>query len=71
MSELLALSPADFEARSGFPLPAKSDAIVTHCKMGGRATKAANALKEAGFTNVEVYKGSFDDWKANNGPVES
>ena len=71
IEELLALSPADFEARYGYPLPAKSDALVTHCMKGGRAGKAADALKAAGYTDVKVYQGSYNDWKANDGPLES
>ena len=38
--------------------------------MGGRAGKAADALKEMGFPKTEVYKGSFKDWVAKGGTVE-
>ena len=38
--------------------------------MGGRAGKAAAALKEMGFAKVYNYKGSFKDWVAKGGAVE-
>ena len=38
--------------------------------MGGRAGKAAAALKEMGYPKAEVYKGSFKDWVAKGGAVE-
>ena len=38
--------------------------------MGGRAGKAADALKELGFVNTSSYSGSFKDWKAKGGPIE-
>ena len=44
--------------------------LVTHCMMGGRAGKAAAALKEMGFAKVYNYKGSFKDWVAKGGAVE-
>ena len=59
-----------FEAKFGFPKPGADTVIVTHWMMGGRAGKAADALKEMGFPKTEVYKGSFKDWVANGGKVE-
>ena len=38
--------------------------------MGGRAGKAAAALKEMGYPQVYNYKGSFKDWVARGGAVE-
>ena len=65
------MSDGDFESKYGFAKPAKNAAVVTHCLKGMRAMKAAEALKEAGFDNVKAYAGSFEDWQANKGPVES
>lgn len=66
----LSLDEAAFESRYGFAKPDKSASLVTHCKMGGRAGKAAEAMKEMGFTNVQVYSGSMNDWKTNGGPLD-
>ena len=43
--------------------------VVTHCKIGGRAAKAADLLIASGV-KTDVYKGSFNDWKAQEGPVD-
>ena len=59
-----------FEAKFGFAKPAEDATIVTHWMMGGRAGKAAAALKEMGYPQVYNYKGSFKDWVAKGGAVE-
>ena len=66
----MSLDAAAFESKFGFAKPEKSSPLVTHCKMGGRAGRAADALKEMGFTDVQVYTGSMNDWKANGGPLD-
>lgn len=70
ISSGLNLEGSDFESKYGFSKPAKTDPLVTQCKMGGRAGKAAEALREMGFSAVQVYSGSLKDWKANGGPLE-
>ncbi|XP_069991766.1 rhodanese domain-containing protein CG4456 [Penaeus vannamei] len=57
-----------FEAKYGLKKPTKTTPIVTHCTKGGRARKAGDLLKSMGY-NARVYAGSFNDWKANGGPV--
>ena len=64
------LAAEEFSSKYGFPKPDLTTALVTHCTKGGRATKAANLLKDMGYTNVEIYTGSLNDWNANNGPLE-
>lgn len=50
----------------------KKDApIILYCKTSFRATQAAALLLEAGFTNVRVYDGAWDEWVIEGGPVES
>ena len=71
LAEGMALSDDDFAKKFGFSKPSKSDPLVTHCMKGGRAGKAAEALQQLGYNNVQVYMGSFNDWKANGGPTES
>ena len=60
-----------FKAKYGFDKPAQDQSIVTHCKMGGRAAKGMDALKELGYQNAQVYPGSMNDWKANGGDIEN
>lgn len=44
--------------------------IVTYCKAGGRAQRAAEILSAAGFTNVQAMRGGFEDWRAAGYPTE-
>ncbi|MBG6213887.1 MAG: ThiF family adenylyltransferase [Cryobacterium sp.] len=36
--------------------------LIVHCHAGGRAARAANALREAGFTDVSVLTGGIVAW---------
>ncbi|WP_148629846.1 sulfurtransferase [Bacillus sp. E214] len=40
----------------------KDEPIIVYCGSGITATPNYIALKEAGFTNVKIYAGSFSDW---------
>lgn len=40
----------------------KDEPIIVYCGSGITATPNFIALKEAGFTNVKLYAGSFSDW---------
>ena len=40
----------------------KNEPIILYCGSGITATPNYIALKEAGFTNVKIYAGSFSDW---------
>jgi adenylyltransferase/sulfurtransferase len=42
--------------------PQKNREIVVHCKSGGRSQKAAQLLKNAGFTHVENLAGGILAW---------
>ena len=64
------MNDTEFEAKFGVKKPDKADKISTHCMMGGRAGKAAEALKTMGYTNVISYAGSFKDWEAHGGKIE-
>ena len=50
------LPAPQFRARYGFDKPAKAAALCTHCKMGKRATDAADKLILIGYENVAVYR---------------
>jgi len=55
-------------AKLGIPQNAH---VVVYCRTGVRATAAASALIEDGYTNVDVYEGSWTDWTSDSSrPVE-
>ncbi|KAK3352342.1 Rhodanese-like domain-containing protein [Lasiosphaeria hispida] len=60
----------EFEDRFGFPRPARDAEIVFYCKAGVRSRGAASLAKEAGWTNVGEYPGSWLDWAEKGGEVE-
>ncbi|MBW4026347.1 MAG: molybdopterin-synthase adenylyltransferase MoeB [Acidobacteria bacterium] len=43
--------------------------IVVHCKMGGRSQKAAEFLKQNGFTKVQNLAGGINAWSAEIDPT--
>lgn len=64
------MSPEEFQAEYDFKRPETGftkKQIVTYCKMGIRAEHGAEVLKQAGYENVAVYYGSFNDWISQNG----
>jgi rhodanese-related sulfurtransferase len=42
--------------------------IVVYCERGGRATAAATALREAGFSTVRHLEGDMGAWRASSHP---
>lgn len=45
--------------------------VITYCKAGGRAERAAEILEAAGYTDVKPMAGGFGDWQAAGYPTES
>lgn len=64
------LPDEDFEDRFGFVRPARDAEIVFYCKSGVRSRAAAGLAREAGWTNVAEYPGSWLDWAGKGGAVE-
>ncbi|KAG5669947.1 hypothetical protein PVAND_000236 [Polypedilum vanderplanki] len=62
LEDELKLSDSEFQAKYQRNKPNPSDELIFHCKLGGRAQKAAEAAIGLGFTNVKNYKGSWTDW---------
>lgn len=62
---------ADFRDVFGFDRPERSKTLLFYCKAGVRAKTAAGLAKQAGWHDVAEYTGSWLDWEANGGPVES
>ena len=46
------------------------DDVVLYCQTGYHAGLAAETLANEGFSNVELYSGSMNDWTEKNLPVE-
>lgn len=44
--------------------------IVTYCKAGGRAERAAEVLRAAGYSDVHAMNGGFEDWRDAGYPTE-
>ena len=40
----------------------KDEPVYLYCKMGGRSNRAAQLLKENGFTDIYDYSGGYNDW---------
>ena len=70
LSDALELSEDKFTEKYGNNKPKPNDKIATHCMMGGRAGKAADALKQMGFCSAVRYSGSFKEWKSKGSSIE-
>ena len=64
------LPEEEFADRFGMDRPARADELVFYCKAGVRSRAAARLAKEAGWTNVGEYPGSWMDWVEKGGKVE-
>ncbi|XP_063878671.1 rhodanese domain-containing protein CG4456-like [Scylla paramamosain] len=60
----------DFASQLGFNKPGLDEPIVVSCLAGVRARTAQLALMAAGYANVRVYVGSFEDWIQQGGKVD-
>ena len=60
---------ADFEAQVKEAAQGKSKNIITYCASAACSLsgKAAEKLKEAGFTNVQAYEGGMKEWQEKSG----
>jgi len=60
----------EFEDRFGYPRPPKDADVIFYCRSGVRSRAAAGLAKEAGWSRVAEYPGSWLDWSAKGGKVE-
>ncbi|XP_045137972.1 putative thiosulfate sulfurtransferase, mitochondrial [Portunus trituberculatus] len=70
LEDAFELDDDTFQAKYGFAKPSAEQTLVTHCQMGGRARRAGDALAKKGL-QARVYVGSFGDWTAKGGKVDS
>ncbi|KAI1849357.1 hypothetical protein JX265_012082 [Neoarthrinium moseri] len=60
----------EFADRFGFERPGKADEVVFYCKAGVRSRAAAGIARDAGWTRVGEYPGSWIDWAGKGGEIE-
>lgn len=66
--DALLLSPAEFQDQFGFGKPPIEKEMIFFCKAGVRSKAAAGIARQAGYTNVGEYPGSWNDWSKRGGP---
>ncbi|KAF9693366.1 hypothetical protein EKO04_008641 [Ascochyta lentis] len=66
--DALLLSASEFKDQFGFPKPPTNKEVVFFCKAGVRSKAAAGIARQAGYTNVGEYMGSWNDWERRGGP---
>ncbi|KAI1244128.1 hypothetical protein MGN70_013997 [Eutypa lata] len=65
------VSEDEFEDRFGFARPDPADGeVLFYCKAGVRSRAAAGIARDAGWTKVGEYPGSWLDWVGRGGKVE-
>lgn len=47
----------------------KTKPVMVYCKLGGRSAKAAERLKELGFTTITDLEGGITKWNSENKPT--
>lgn len=65
LEETLKLPDDEFKERFGRDKPTNETEIIFSCKLGGRATKAAETAINLGFENSKIFKGSWTEWAAH------
>lgn len=65
LEETLKLSADEFKSHYGRDKPNNDTEVIFSCKLGGRATKAAEVAQSLGFENCRIYQGSWTEWAAH------
>ncbi|XP_058457050.1 uncharacterized protein LOC131434400 [Malaya genurostris] len=63
LEQALKLSDDEFKSKFGRSKPQSDTEIIFHCKLGGRAQKAADTAIGLGYKNARNYKGSWTEWE--------
>lgn len=65
-------SPLEVQAECATAGIATDDTVYLYCFKGARASNSFLALKQAGFTDVRMYFGSWNEWSRDESlPIES
>jgi rhodanese-related sulfurtransferase len=68
-AKVINLFDSDF-AQKAVAILDKSHPILVYCKAGGRSSRAAQTLKENGFTSIYNLEGGITEWMAEGKPVQ-
>lgn len=66
--DALLVDEEEFQDRFGFAKPPLNKEVVFFCKAGVRSRASAGIARQAGYTNVAEYPGSWLDWERHGGP---
>ncbi|KAL2267505.1 hypothetical protein VTJ83DRAFT_4782 [Remersonia thermophila] len=64
------ITDAEFEDRFGRARPPRDAEVVFYCRAGVRCRAAAGLARDAGWTKVGEYPGSWLEWVEKGGEVE-
>ncbi|ETS82530.1 hypothetical protein PFICI_04406 [Pestalotiopsis fici W106-1] len=64
------ITAEEFEDRFGFERPTPEDEVIFYCKAGVRSRAAAGIAREAGWSKVGEYPGSWADWTGKGGKIQ-
>ncbi|XP_070852073.1 rhodanese domain-containing protein CG4456 [Drosophila suzukii] len=63
----LSCDGASFKNKYGRSKPGKESRIIFTCRSGKRALEAEQIVKNQGYCNVVLYKGSWNEWAQKEG----
>jgi rhodanese-related sulfurtransferase len=63
------LSPAAIENRLGRTAPGRDETLYITCHAGPRAARAAERLRQSGYTNIAIIEGGTQRWEQAGLPL--
>ncbi|KAH8257574.1 hypothetical protein KR038_011645 [Drosophila bunnanda] len=67
LERALNMDGAAFKSKYGRTKPEKGAKIIFSCRSGNRVLEAEKIAKGQGFSNVVIYKGSWNEWAQKEG----
>ncbi|XP_039484826.1 rhodanese domain-containing protein CG4456 [Drosophila santomea] len=67
LDKALNLDGAAFKNKYGRTKPEKQSRIIFSCRSGNRVLEAEKIAKSQGYSNVLIYKGSWNEWAQKEG----
>ncbi|KAH8286171.1 hypothetical protein KR054_003577 [Drosophila jambulina] len=67
LERALNLDGAAFKSKYGRTKPEKGAKVIFTCRSGKRALDAEKIAGDQGFSNVMIYKGSWNEWAQKEG----
>ena len=64
------LSPAILENRLGRPAPGREETLYITCQAGLRAARAAERLRQSGYSNIALVEGGTRRWEQSGLPLQ-